>query len=241
MRRKRCKNSLTKVNVVYCMIYQTVNRDSRGSRPTPRCFLNCQELFKIWLSVLFLWDITPCSPLKANRSFGGTLLVTCFMLVSWWAYSSTLNMEATCSSETTFDFQRTTKRYIIEDRTLHNHCCENLKSCIKYSYSIYLHDCDTSLTHEYLTLTLYKNLHVASAGETSRGFFLVVAVQEHFNCRCREVVKLFRFLLSPYDLNRYLQQCTKLHFSLISKYMRSRKMMYCFRRSWCHKSWKSMA
>jgi hypothetical protein len=37
-------------------------------------------------------------------------------------------MEAICSSETSFDFQRTTRRDIPEARTLHNHLCENLKS-----------------------------------------------------------------------------------------------------------------
>jgi hypothetical protein len=37
-------------------------------------------------------------------------------------------MEAICSSETSVDTQRTTQRHIIEDGTLHNHRCENLKS-----------------------------------------------------------------------------------------------------------------
>jgi hypothetical protein len=69
------------------------------------------------------WDITPRSPLKVNRSFGGTfrlraLLVTCFILRSCSAYSSTLNIEATCSSETSVYFQRTIPRYIPEDITL---------------------------------------------------------------------------------------------------------------------------
>jgi hypothetical protein len=32
--------------------------------------------------------------------------------------------------KTLVDFQRTTLRYIPEDRALHNHCCENLKSYI---------------------------------------------------------------------------------------------------------------
>jgi hypothetical protein len=41
--------------------------------------------------------------------------------------SSTLKMEAICSSETSVDTQRTTRRYIPEDGTLHNHHCENLK------------------------------------------------------------------------------------------------------------------
>jgi hypothetical protein len=91
--------------------------------------------------------ITPCSPLKVNRYFGGTCCLhlqgrkigqarnqrepeskQSFTLVSCLAYSSTLKMEATCSSETSADFQRTTRRYISEDRTVHNHGCENLKS-----------------------------------------------------------------------------------------------------------------
>jgi hypothetical protein len=40
------------------------------------------------------------------------------MLVSFLAYSSTLKMEATRSSETLVDFQRSTWRYIPEDITL---------------------------------------------------------------------------------------------------------------------------
>jgi hypothetical protein len=37
-------------------------------------------------------------------------------------------MEATCSSETSVDFHRTARRYIAEDRNIHNNRCENLKS-----------------------------------------------------------------------------------------------------------------
>jgi hypothetical protein len=37
-------------------------------------------------------------------------------------------MEATCFSKTLVDFQQTTQHYIAEDRTLHNHRCENPKS-----------------------------------------------------------------------------------------------------------------
>jgi hypothetical protein len=40
-------------------------------------------------------------------------------------------MEAICSSETSVETQRTTRRHIPEDETLHNHRCENLKSYIK--------------------------------------------------------------------------------------------------------------
>jgi hypothetical protein len=39
-------------------------------------------------------------------------------------------MEAIYSSETSVDFQRTTRRYTPEDRTLHDHRYENLRSYI---------------------------------------------------------------------------------------------------------------
>jgi hypothetical protein len=68
-----------------------------------------------------LWEITQCSPLEVNRRFRGTLgfhlpgrriskLVTWFTLVSLLAYFSTLKMEATCYSETSVEFQPTTKK-----------------------------------------------------------------------------------------------------------------------------------
>jgi hypothetical protein len=42
-------------------------------------------------------------------------------------------MEAIRSSETSGATQRTTRRHIPEDDTLHNHRCENLKSYINYT------------------------------------------------------------------------------------------------------------
>jgi hypothetical protein len=58
----------------------------------------------------------------------------CHLLARWFAepISSTLKMEAISSSETSVEFQRTTRRHIPEDATLQNHGCENLKS-----YNIY--------------------------------------------------------------------------------------------------------
>jgi hypothetical protein len=72
----------------------------------------------------------PTSRSKYKLSRNPALLENCFMLVSCLAYSSTLKLEETCSSETPADFQRTTRRYIPEDGTLHNHRCENLNSYI---------------------------------------------------------------------------------------------------------------
>jgi hypothetical protein len=43
---------------------------------------------------------------------------------------TSVKKEATCSSETSVDFQRNTRRYIQGDRILHNHSCENLYSAL---------------------------------------------------------------------------------------------------------------
>jgi hypothetical protein len=92
-------------------------------------------------------DIMPCSPLKVNRRFRRT----CHLhLHSWWvslasnrhvadsksSLASTLKMDMTCSSETSADFQQTTWCYIPDNRTIHNHCRENLES---YAIRIQMH------------------------------------------------------------------------------------------------------
>jgi hypothetical protein len=80
-------------------------------------------------------DTTTCSPLEVNRRFG----VTCRLQIqgqrirqernqhesgtkqscsACFTNSSTPKMQATCSSETSVDFQRTTRRYIPENWTL---------------------------------------------------------------------------------------------------------------------------
>jgi hypothetical protein len=46
-----------------------------------------------------------------------------------------LKMEATCSSGTSVDFQKTKRHYIPEDRTLDNHCRENLEMNMKKTES----------------------------------------------------------------------------------------------------------
>jgi hypothetical protein len=61
-----------------------------------------------------------------KRKFGPDFCL--FLLVLCLVYFSTLKMVATCSSETSAEFERTTRRYIPEDNTLHNHCRENLKN-----------------------------------------------------------------------------------------------------------------
>jgi hypothetical protein len=63
------------------------------------------------------WNIRECSPLKFDPRFGGTYRLH-LQGKKPAAYSSTLKMEAICSSETSADFKRTTRRYIAEDTTL---------------------------------------------------------------------------------------------------------------------------
>jgi hypothetical protein len=79
------------------------------------------------------------------------LLAACFTLVSCLGYYSTMKMEATCSSETSVDFQPTTRRYIPEDRTLHNHRCENDRS-----YTLILNVCVKSVFDAQLTSKKFK-------------------------------------------------------------------------------------
>jgi hypothetical protein len=52
---------------------------------------------------------------KPSNKPAGLCLPPALTLVSCSAYFSTLNMEAKCCSETSVDFQRTTRRYIPED------------------------------------------------------------------------------------------------------------------------------
>jgi hypothetical protein len=69
---------------------------------------------------------------ETNVKAGGMQSSSAFMLISYVAYSSTLKMEAMCSSKMSVYFEWTTQQYIPEDRILHNHQCENLKS---YNYN----------------------------------------------------------------------------------------------------------
>jgi hypothetical protein len=85
------------------------------------------------------------------------LLATYFTLVSRLAYSSTLKMEATCSSVTSVDFQRATRRYIPEDRTQNKFVFDSLplRSCdfspfLKIMKYLIVHSCIHSVSYVYL-------------------------------------------------------------------------------------------
>jgi hypothetical protein len=128
-------------------------------------YVRFEVLIAVVMKSFIVWCITPCSLFKVNRCFGGIYrlhlqgrrisrarnqsqsmiwelcLPPAFRLVSCSTYSSTLKMEAICSSETSVETRRTTRRHIPEDDTLHNHRCENLKSYIStktlYTFIMY--------------------------------------------------------------------------------------------------------
>jgi hypothetical protein len=56
-------------------------------------------------------------------------------------------MEIIDSSETSAGFQRTTRRYIQEDRTLYNHLREYLKFCFQFRWQHYLAQITPSETY----------------------------------------------------------------------------------------------
>jgi hypothetical protein len=55
------------------------------------------------------------------------------MLVSCLTYSSTVKMEATCYSETSVEFQRTTRPYVPEDRNVGEIIVSHILSLKQYS------------------------------------------------------------------------------------------------------------
>jgi hypothetical protein len=71
----------------------------------------------MWRRVV-CWDAADVS----DEHIASFFLLTCWFLLK---ISSTLEMEAICSSETSIASQQTTRRHIPEDDTLHNHSCEN--------------------------------------------------------------------------------------------------------------------
>jgi hypothetical protein len=86
-----------------------------------------------WWHIFFDW--LNRHSLRHLNSSGRALLAACFLLVSRVAYSSTQKMEEIFSCETSGDFHRATRRYIPEDRALHNHRGDNLNSNYRYLIS----------------------------------------------------------------------------------------------------------
>jgi hypothetical protein len=85
-----------------------------------------------------LQDVVPYIPFKVNWHFGGTcraFLATYFHVNFGLAYYSTIQIEGISSSETSVDFQLTTRGCILADSTLQNLRCENPVYYIETTYS----------------------------------------------------------------------------------------------------------
>jgi hypothetical protein len=131
-------------------MYATVRRFYRQIKISEEfCFLG----YKVEYSV------------ERQPPFRRVLLATCFTVVSCLAYS-TLKMEATRSSETSVDFQRTTRHYIPEERTLYNHGVTCLFSFWNQS-KLYPYSCIES-TYCYIAVT--QGLIAYSYIEVTRKF-----------------------------------------------------------------------
>jgi hypothetical protein len=65
-------------------------------------------------------------PVSRLANYSACHLLACWIFAE--LISSTLKMEAICSSETSVETQRTARRHIPEDDIFYNHRCENLKS-----------------------------------------------------------------------------------------------------------------
>jgi hypothetical protein len=141
----------------------------RAGRPLPPRFLFLRVLVlisvRLWVDSKVIVRSEGLGKLEKIYLIGtrSRVLPACSIVPQPLQYSVPLKCSHVCiymkkkkelySSETSVDFQRTTRRYIPEDSTLHNHRCENLKSyiviCSVYRTSVIL--------NSYL-VRIFKNL-----------------------------------------------------------------------------------
>jgi hypothetical protein len=65
---------------------------------------------------------------KANDQETSSNQNACFLIVAWLLLSSTLTIEAVCSSETSINFYRTRRRHVLRNNIVYIHVCVNLIS-----------------------------------------------------------------------------------------------------------------
>lgn len=111
--------------------------------------LACSVGFDVLTPVMkssVVWVIIPNSPLKDDQNFWARCCLDLQVsrvnqartqheakLLSYLTYSSGLKIEATCSSETSVDFEQTTQCIIPEDGTLQQHpSFSKLQICLKF-------------------------------------------------------------------------------------------------------------
>jgi hypothetical protein len=116
----------THIGPVKCLICRTLEQSLLTSqwRVAIRKTDNFHKIQNQTRSTIYIWNNFSSSSLSSSFMLHVRFelcLPLAFTLVSRLIYSSTLMMEVKCSSEMSSDFQRTTRRYIPWDRTLHLH------------------------------------------------------------------------------------------------------------------------
>jgi hypothetical protein len=154
-----CLSVSSGVQFVFCLEGET--KCNRRAANKAR-HVGFEVLTAVFIESTTFWDITSYTriPLKVNRRFGGTYLLClppAFTLVSCSAYSSTLKMEAICSSETSVDFQRTTLRYIPEDCILQGTSLYYLTNFMELSPSWEAASC--AATQEFTNILWHPEVH----------------------------------------------------------------------------------
>lgn len=100
------------------------------------------------------WILTPrCSIYYLFISF--SLAVSAFYKLSRWAYSSTLKTETIYFSEASVDYQRTTRRFILEIELFMKvsvHCMPSVPNKEKYNLQT-----ANSVFSAYINISLYNN------------------------------------------------------------------------------------
>jgi hypothetical protein len=120
-------NSYIAFNALLMLFYDVLiinlNKVKFSNSSTRDYFITCQWILYKGLRQIFVKssifsNIIPCNLLKVNWHFGGVLFATCITLVSCLAYSLTLKMEETWSSEMSLNLQWTTWRYTLHSTLL---------------------------------------------------------------------------------------------------------------------------
>jgi hypothetical protein len=122
------------ISKIFTRYQQVIKRlDVQGNTESTDRLSSAPKMFprspRISMKISTFWTITPWSPLKVNM----LCLLPALTLASCFAYSSILKTKATF--ETSADFQRTTRRYTPQERTLHNHGRQTFKSYILVTFN----------------------------------------------------------------------------------------------------------
>jgi hypothetical protein len=131
--RRTAITSFIRILSHYCIVYGSAQLSSLTHRILKSC-VGFEVFTAVVMKSINFWDVTPCSLLRCNRRFRETCrfhlqgrkkfqqepaskqVAACWFLLK---ISSTLGMEAICSSETSVASQQTTRRHFPEDDTFY--------------------------------------------------------------------------------------------------------------------------